>query len=232
MGRGICINYDQPTSLQIQLSHYRQKYNWDCGLSCVLMVLPRKARLHFLDNFDKICKEEGFNKSTWTIDLCYLLRRYNVDLVYHTVTIGVHPAHANSSFYNKILTKDETRVNKRFENAEMYGVRIKKGSLSINYVLRQLMQGPAIVLTNAQLIYCDRCKFNKIKTELRKCIPFTPSYQGHYIVLCGYDVKLGRVYYRNPSFNDHVCIMPILNLQESWKSFGTDEDIIFINNVK
>lgn len=51
-----------PEKLQIQLTHVRQKYNWDCGISCVLMVLPKKSRQEFLRNFSNICKSEGFEK--------------------------------------------------------------------------------------------------------------------------------------------------------------------------
>jgi hypothetical protein len=46
----------------LQLAHHRQRYNWDCGVSCVLMVLEPKDREHLLLNFNEICKEEGFNK--------------------------------------------------------------------------------------------------------------------------------------------------------------------------
>lgn len=94
-----------PEKLHIQLLHYKQKFNWDCGISCVLMVLPKKHRNHLLKNFTRICKEEGFYGSTWTIDLCYLLKRYEVGHVFYTITLGVHPGYRGNSFYNHILTK-------------------------------------------------------------------------------------------------------------------------------
>ncbi|KAI5638747.1 guanylylate cyclase domain-containing protein [Phthorimaea operculella] len=58
-----------------EVDHYRQRFNWDCGVSCVLMLLPGDQRRQFLENFTDICKDEGFGESTWTIDLCYLLKR-------------------------------------------------------------------------------------------------------------------------------------------------------------
>ena len=61
--------------IEHRVSHYQQKYNWDCGLSCVLMLLQGEQRMEALHNLDNICREEGFNQSTWTIDLCYLLKR-------------------------------------------------------------------------------------------------------------------------------------------------------------
>ncbi|KAL3271171.1 hypothetical protein HHI36_021668 [Cryptolaemus montrouzieri] len=67
---------------EISLKHHTQSYNWDCGISCVLMVLSDKNREYFLNNKRQICEEEGFNTSTWTIDLCYLLRRFGVRHVF------------------------------------------------------------------------------------------------------------------------------------------------------
>lgn len=61
--------------IEHRLEHFRQRYNWDCGVSCVLMLLPVPQREEMLDKFEMICQDEGFNQSTWTIDLCYLLKR-------------------------------------------------------------------------------------------------------------------------------------------------------------
>lgn len=46
----------------IPLTHVQQKYNWDCGISCVLMVLSEEKRKDLLKNFAEVCAEEGFNK--------------------------------------------------------------------------------------------------------------------------------------------------------------------------
>ncbi|KAJ8954233.1 hypothetical protein NQ318_005829 [Aromia moschata] len=202
MKRKIVLKPGQPEKIQIQLSHYKQKYNWDCGISCVLMVLPTKDRLDFLNNFTQICKNEGFNKSTWTIDLCYLLKIYKVKHVFYTITLGVHEGYRGNSFYHHVLTKDENRVKTRFKEAKSVGISVKKSSKSVLDILAHLVNGPLIVLTNARILSCDICKFNKISSELRKCIPWPIPYQGHYIVVCGYDVHVRKVFYRNPSFGD------------------------------
>lgn len=52
----------QPEKLHIQLIHVKQRSNWDCGISCVLMVLPRKCKQGFLTSFTEICSNEGFDK--------------------------------------------------------------------------------------------------------------------------------------------------------------------------
>ncbi|CAG9861448.1 unnamed protein product [Phyllotreta striolata] len=222
------MNNGQPEKLHIQLSHFKQKSNWDCGISCVLMVLPRKKRQEFLDNFTQICRNEGFNKSTWTIDLCYILKKFEVPHIFYTITLGIHEGYRSNSFYNSILNKDENRVLCRFREAESRGIIVIKKSVSIVDIIAHLSNGPVIVLTNAKVLTCDTCKFNKISTELRKCIPWPEPYQGHYIVLCGYDVHSRKIFYRNPSFADHVCIMSMDIFDLSRKSYGTDEDLIFI----
>jgi hypothetical protein len=101
--------------------------------------------------------------------------------------------------------QDEARVNRRFEEAQRSGVAIERASVPLQRILDHLVDGPAIVLTNARLLSCDVCKLNKISTELRKCIPWPTPYQGHYVVLCGYELAARKVYYRNPSFADRKC---------------------------
>ncbi|EFA05371.2 protein GUCD1 isoform X1 [Tribolium castaneum] len=226
--RKFVLKPGHPEKLHIQLLHHKQKYNWDCGISCVLMVLPKKHRHHLLKNFTKVCKEEGVFGSTWTIDLCYLLKRYEVGHVFYTVTLGVHPGYRGNSFYHNILTKDEFRVNQRFETAKASGVLVERASISMQTILDHLINGPVIVLTNARLLNCDVCKLNKISSELRKCIPWPMAYQGHYIVLCGYELAARKIHYRNPSFGDRVCVMSVEVLEEARKSYGTDEDVILV----
>ncbi|XP_025837554.1 protein GUCD1 isoform X2 [Agrilus planipennis] len=217
-----------PDKLLIQLCHYKQKSNWDCGISCVLMVLPRIYRESLLKHLPDVCKVEGFNKSTWTIDLCYLLKKYNVQHKFYTITLGIHPGYSRSSFYRHILSKDEERVKKRFAAAKQNGISVRKKSLKMQQILDHLKNGPAILLTNANLLFCDICKTNRLTSELRKCFPWPITYQGHYVVLCGYNCINNKVYYRNPSLSDRVCVMSSNDLEHARKSYGTDEDIILI----
>ncbi|KAB0791565.1 hypothetical protein PPYR_03365 [Photinus pyralis] len=219
-----------PEKVFINLRHSRQRYDWDCGIACVLMVLTEADRESFTRDFVSVCKDEGFHRSTWTIDLCYLLRRYNVDHNFYTVTIGIHPGYHSNAFYRTVLAKDEQRINSRFGEAKMYGINVHEGSVEIVTILRHLrLNGPAIVLTNARLLTCDLCKLNKVSLELRQCLPWPAGYQGHYIVLCGYNKSRRKVYYRNPSFHNRVCVMSIDALEDARKSYGTDEDLILID---
>ncbi|KAK4878440.1 hypothetical protein RN001_010946 [Aquatica leii] len=222
------MHTDLPDKTYIQLVHSKQRYNWDCGISCVLMVLSKQFRQTLVTELLTICKEEGFNKSTWTIDLCYLLKRYNVTHELYTVTEGVDPGYHSNTFYNQIIAKDEERIKNRFKDAKRNGIIVHNKSVTITSVLKHLTQGPAIMLINAKLLVCDSCKTNKLASEFRQCLPWPTSYQGHYIILCGYNLKRRKIYYRNPSLCNRVCVISVDLLEKAWRSYGTDEDLILI----
>ncbi|XP_075218907.1 protein GUCD1 [Lycorma delicatula] len=212
-----------------KMRYVKQRYSWDCGVTCIMMILPLNHYSNFLKNFHQICKEESFNKSTWTIDLCYLLRRYDVKHVYCTLTIGINPHYKDQAFYTKILNKDEERVTRRFSEAENCGITVIKKSLQISDLINHLHSyGPIILLTNANLLRCDTCRVNRFTSGLQTCLHLPLPYHGHYILVFGYNLPNEKVYYRNPSYRDRVCTMSFNSLVSAWKSVGTDQDTILI----
>ncbi|XP_046385928.1 protein GUCD1 [Ischnura elegans] len=218
-----------PPIFEMQLFHQSQRFSWDCGISCVMMILPPQKRAQLLTNFHDVCSEEGFGKSTWTIDLCYLLKRYEIQHLYCTITLGVHPGYRGQAFYDKLLDKDEDRVKRRFAEADKYGIRVRQMKITTEDIVRHLAKsGPIILLTNNNLLNCEVCKGNRLAMELRNCFPWSISYHGHYIVLCGYDYTRQKFSYRNPAFRNRICIMSFEMMDEARKSYGTDEDAILI----
>eukprot|EP00088_Acartia_fossae_P000945 TRINITY_DN10350_c2_g1_i1.p1 TRINITY_DN10350_c2_g1~~TRINITY_DN10350_c2_g1_i1.p1 ORF type:complete len:251 (-),score=11.10 TRINITY_DN10350_c2_g1_i1:209-961(-) len=214
-----------------ELEHYQQLSNWDCGIACVLMVLPTPSRNYFIKNFSQVVEEEKFGESTWTIDLAYLLDRFHMKFKYFTTTIGIDPGYSKENFYDKVLSKDTERVNEKFSLAKQRGIHVEKNSVSINEIIENLQKGPVIVLTNAHQLHCTACS-NSIAstyTALSSCLRICPpAYQGHYITLVGYNKDKNEVYYRNPTNKDKVCRMPYSRLDECRTAYGTDEDIIFV----
>ena len=93
------------------VQHCQQQFNWDCGLSCVLMALDAADLLEVKDtilaNIEEICRKEGFGHSTWSIDLCYLIKHYAPQLrfSYTTITIGVDPSYMNQVSLKKDIDK-------------------------------------------------------------------------------------------------------------------------------
>lgn len=223
------------SSVIIPLRHVEQKLSWDCGVSCVAMLLATdRERRDFLANRDRISQEEGFGASTWTIDLCYLLRRYGIDHVYTTVTLGVNPKYKNELYYKLSLLRDHERVEDRFREASSRGVIVERRSVTLLDILEHLSRGsPIIVLVDQGLLYCDACQASnrivaKVSGMLGKCFPF----QGHYVVLCGYRMSEKKLLYRNPSKSERLCSVPFDAFEKARKRFGTDEDVIFVRSSR
>ena len=93
------------------VQHCQQQFNWDCGLSCVLMAFDAADLLDTKDtilaNIEDICQKEGFGHSTWSIDLCYLIKHYAPQLrfSYTTTTIGVDPSYMNQVSIKEVISK-------------------------------------------------------------------------------------------------------------------------------
>ena len=114
------------------VQHTQQQYDWDCGLSCVLMALDAADELDakdsIIENLEEVCKSEGFGHSTWTIDLCYLLKHYAPRLAfsYTTITLGVDPSYMNQvgfilfNFFLQVLFFDEIGCNLQQVSKEGY----------------------------------------------------------------------------------------------------------------
>ena len=210
-----------------QVDHYQQRYHWDCGLSCCLMVMNKTDRDFILTNLNKFVEEEGFGESTWTIDLCYVLKRFNIEFIYTTITIGVDPGYCKEAFYDKVIAKDNDRVNERFDKATELKMTIEEKSVSLEDILNHLKtRGPVIVLTNANILSCSKC--SNYTSWFPSCWTGAPSYQGHYILLVGFNNRSSEVLYRNPTLRDKICYMSYQKLEETRTCYGTDEDIIFI----
>ncbi|XP_030316521.1 protein GUCD1 [Calypte anna] len=218
--------------IQLKVPVIQQLYHWDCGLACSRMVLQY---LNHLDNdeFQKAIQELQLTKSIWTIDLAYLMRHFGVKHKFCTQTLGVDKGYKNQSFYRKHFDTEENRVNQLFAQAKACKVVVKKCTVTVQDIQNHLSQGHvAIVLVNAVLLLCDLCsspvKYCCFLPIGQKCFCRNPDYQGHFIVLCGYNKASGSIYYNNPAYADRTCCTSISNFEEARTSYGTDEDILFI----
>ena len=52
--------------------------------------------------------------SVWTVDIAHLLRRFYLEVVFTTLTLGTNPGFAEESFYTQ-MHEDEVRVQRLFE---------------------------------------------------------------------------------------------------------------------
>ncbi|CAH2052535.1 unnamed protein product, partial [Iphiclides podalirius] len=205
-----------------KLKHCQQCYNWDCGIACTMMLLSLEQRENMRENFWKICQDEGFEQSTWTIDLCYLLVRFGIEHCMYTTIKGVSNTQASC---DKLDYKTRKRVERRFQNADEAGILIYIQELGSEKLLSHIeTRGPAIVLVDAALLVCDLCKHNKLRAEFRRA--FGGPYRGHYVVVVGY--AGGKILYRDPALSPRLCATSPGRLHNARRSPGTDFDAILI----
>ncbi|CAH2093345.1 unnamed protein product [Euphydryas editha] len=155
--------------IQHNVPHIQQRYNWDCGVTCILMILSEEDKTKFLNNFTNICQEEGFGHTTCTVDLCYLLKRFDIEHCMYTTRQSPN-IRSLSNLSNNTSNTDKvaTRISKRFIYASVNDIKIFDGVLSVKDLVSHIVhKGPAIVLVDAGLLSCDLCKHNKLTVEFR-----------------------------------------------------------------
>lgn len=218
--------------VQLPVPTIQQLYHWDCGLACSRMVLRYLGQLDD-GEFENALQELQLTRSIWTIDLAYLMRHFGVRHRFCTQTLGVDKGYKNQSFYRKHFDTEETRVNQLFAQAKACKVQVEKCTVSVQDIQAHLAQGHvAIVLVNSGVLHCELCsspvKYCCFTPRGHRCFCRAPDYQGHFIVLRGYNRATGCIFYNNPAYADRMCSTSISNFEEARTSYGTDEDILFV----
>ncbi|XP_077916831.1 protein GUCD1 isoform X1 [Halichoerus grypus] len=199
--------------VQLPVPIIQQLYHWDCGLACSKMVLRYLGPLDDSE-FESALQELRLTRSIWTIDLAYLMRHFGVRHRFCTQTLGVDKGYKNQSFYRKHFDTEETRVNQLFAQAKACKVLVEKCTVSVQDIQEHLAQGHvAIVLVNSGVLHCDLCsspvKYCCFAPSGHRCFCRTPDYQGHFIVLRGYNRATGCIFYNNPAYADHPRGVPV-----------------------
>ena len=220
-------------SRRTELQHFVQKYDWDCGIACIQMILLKLGEVSDDSAIYKLTASLEISESVWTIDLANILRHFKVESVYYTVTCGVDPSYKDKEYYKDDFNTEETRVNMLFKTATDIGINIVKKSITMADILSMLDSGyVAIVLVDSSDFTCNFCakKNNTMDPTIYSIFSDNSEkqYHGHYIVLCGYNTHLGVIYCKNPSLADVECCVNIPVFDMARKRHGTDEDIIFV----
>ncbi|EDO47560.1 predicted protein, partial [Nematostella vectensis] len=220
--------------LRLELPHIKQEFDWDCGLACVQMVL-RRIRGNRLSKteFEDVCKDLGFGNSVWTIDLASIFAYYGMKCGFFTETLGVDIAYKSNSFYCETFQMDSNRVNRLFRKAKKLGIDVEKRVVSLEEILEKLSSGyVAIALTNSYMLHCDWCTpldtYSMIMASYCSKCTGLDNYNGHFVIVCGYDLDSKCFYYKNPSKDENLCRMKFHAFESAWHCFGTDSDIVFI----
>ncbi|CAF1364805.1 unnamed protein product [Adineta steineri] len=214
-------------SFILPVKHLQQNSNWDCGITCLQMIIDY---YHLdLSTFNHLLHTYECNKSTWTIDLLHLLHQSSIEAILHTITIGCSSTYDNVPYYENLIDKDRERVNKLFANEAS---NVKLGSVEWLDIKRHLIEyrTPCLVLIDANKTECCTCKKTTFDRILDALVPtISSSYQGHYIVVIGYIENETNEFIRyvDPAKKDGFCTTTKENFDLARKAFGTDEDVIF-----
>jgi len=228
------------SSKGVTIPHEKQQFNWDCGIACLRMVLK-----YFEKNQNgelmKYFTEMGLRTSIWTVDLAYLLTHFQIENQLSTVTLGVDANYAGVDFYASHLNRDNTRVSQLFRDAHVNGVKVVLESVTMDTILDFLEEKRMIIiLIDWKKMGCLHCssRLGRLSNSLDKLKVYgvdfdgekdnNRDYQGHYICLTGVDREKNLIYFANPSAQYPVCVSGVEDLERARKSYGTDEDIIFV----
>lgn len=80
-------------------------------------------------------------------------------------------------------------------------------SVTVQEIQSHLEQGNvAIVLVNAVVLTCELCsspvKYCCFLPVGQKCFCRKPEYQGHFVVVCGFNRTTENIFYNNPAYSD------------------------------
>ncbi|XP_042465322.1 guanylyl cyclase 1-like isoform X1 [Zingiber officinale] len=221
------LPFDHPIdcrSNSVDVPHMRQRFDWDCGLACVLMVLRTVGLEQFdIRDLEKICD----TTSIWTVDLAYLLHKFSVKFSFLTVTLGANPEYSAESYYREQLQDDIERVNGLFEKALEAGINIQCRSISAKDISLLILTGQCVAVA-----LVNKIKLSQYWTKDAQdadCYMSNSDYMGHYVVICGFDRGSGEFEIRDPASPRKHEKLSIECLDEARKSFGTDEDILLIS---
>jgi hypothetical protein len=222
-----------------KVPHVRQAFNWDCGLACVLMVLqaaaPKAAGMD-LATLRQYCP----TTSIWTIDLAHLLRRFGMEVVFCTITLGANPAFSSEAFYAENMPEDEARVQQLFNDAPLAGIPVHQRSLDGGEVKEAMGSGRYLAIALVDKIklglggYCGAVGAAAALwggPDAAAAYLHTsgePAYVGHYIVVVAYCASSDSYEVRDPAAEAGHLTVPAAVLEAARRSFGTDEDIILV----
>ena len=209
--------------------HVRQSFNWDCGFACCEMVLralgvpPGDCSL---PNLQKLVP----SSSIWTVDLAFVLHRFNVRFRYLTMTIGVDPSYKNEPFYQKTLDADAKRVNDLFNRANEECVGIERRSMSMSEFAALMRPQDHMVMALVDRRYLYRTRISQSVTGfvggwLEQCFS---GYIGHYVLISGFDAARKGYYIYDPARSNEPQFVRETDLHQARCCHGTDEDLIII----
>ncbi|XP_041348466.1 protein GUCD1-like [Gigantopelta aegis] len=157
------------------------------------------------------------------------MKRHGIPHHMCTVTLGIHKDYKNNAYYANNFDESAERINRIFKEASAKGVHVEKRSVSLEEIIDHLKSKLIVIcLLDAMLLECCWC--DTFRRSCLCCFKICPKlYQGHFVVVCGYDCDKKLIFYKNPGIHQELCCSRWDQFDNARKSFGTDEDILFID---
>jgi len=217
------------------LPHVKQTQKWDCGFCCMSMILGYTKR----ENSDlESLKKLHLGTVVWTVNLAYMLKDFGMKFGFYTTQKQISANYETDIFslqqdapevetFHKAIALAKERVDKAVTN----GIRIEERELTSQELKEKISSGHvAILLINSLIFGCLECQHQLFNEDTFCTLPVNGTpYRGHYIVICGYNPKQDVYLFKNPSGDRPVCYVPAALIEESRKSFGTQQNIILVD---
>ena len=208
----------------------RQRGDWDCGLACATTLARFVLGERNAPSLDDVRRAVGRRKSVWTIDLAFALKKCGVErVVMCTTCAGTNAGLCEEAFYRDDLLDDARRVNGLFSRCKraLDGTvpELRVQSLTSEALVEVIKAGWfAMALVDKYAMLSN--------TEEEEDDDDATGFIGHYVVIVGVDDSIaGRMFtVLDPSGEESFKLsVPSDRLDKARKTFGTDEDLIFVS---
>ncbi|KAK8812431.1 hypothetical protein WA158_007665 [Blastocystis sp. Blastoise] len=206
------------------LKHFHQQSNWDCGPMSLWMVLYDIMQAsgksvdysEFLSSF-----QADISQGLWSIDMAYILKRYNVNFVFYTsCTKPSFEAYSAFSFYNSSTNEEIIRIRSLFAKAIENNIHILNIKLSLS-ILKKVVCLKGIVA----IVIVDVHELNH--SLFYSCC--ASSFVGHYIILTYYDEQKDVFYVKDPGSYKKTRYISSKRIETARSMPGTDDDLFLIS---
>lgn len=179
-----------------------------------------------MENLRELCS----NDSVWSIDIAYLLRRFNIDAVYYTIMKGVRPEYINHVFYQQYFAEDCKRVPYLFEHAESRGIKVVQRHITMQMIQSAVRDDTLVILLVHQHLL--RCLLCNVGSSIDRPNSASHGFVGHYVIVYAWYEDEGLFLIKDPAAVSDTCIVSATLLEEARLAFGTDHDALFVNKEK
>ena len=223
-----------------------QRYEWDCGLACVDMVLA-SCSLPLLS-----LQTHDTPTDIWSVDLLLLLSAsllitdpepssshshttHTISLYSTAISTAVNPSYAELPYYSQSFQKQTERLPLLFAKAKsLEGVTLIERRISLEDMQVALNTGASriILLCDASVLTCTRA--GCIRAPIK---PRANSYCGHYVILASLPLTFqpnSLALILDPAIGTCKggCLITIASLESARSATGTDNDVILLNSFE